>query len=153
MHSLRTGIILWHRTSDPGFISFNHHHLFMMTLGSLSSTGLKKLLGMMMQFPLWSGIGWHLWGFTENLHIKDPHWPSSDRYLTKIVDQLYCLVSSDHASSLVWTGDVQEALEIDDDEADSLFTFEVMKTNEQEDNVVPQQGFTVRVFLIILNNA
>ena len=73
--------------------------------------------------------------------------------MTKIVDQLYCLVSSDHASSLVWTGDVQEALEIDDDEADSLFTFEVMKTNEQEDNVVPQQGFTVRVFLIILNNA
>ena len=71
----------------------------------------------------------------------------SDRYLTKIVDQLYCLISSDHASSLIWAGDVQEELEVgeeDDDEVDRLFTFEVMKTNEQEENVLFRQGIAVR---------
>ena len=80
---------------------------------------------------------------------------SSDRYLTKIVDQLYCLISSDHASSLVWAGDVQEELEIDedDDQADRLFTFEVTKTNEQEENVVSRPGITVRRFSLALTNA
>jgi len=36
--------------------------------------------------------------------------------------------------------------EEEDDQADCLFTFEVTKTNEQEENVVPRQGFTVRGF-------
>ena len=76
--------------------------------------------------------------------------------MTKIVDQLHCLISSDHASSLVWAGDVQDALEIDvedDDQVDRLFTFEVMKTNEQEENVIPRQGITVRGFLYSLADA
>lgn len=63
------------------------------------------------------------------------------------MDQLYCLVSSDHASSLVWAGDIQEELEIDeedDDQVDRLFAFEVTKTNEQEENVVSRLGIDVR---------
>jgi len=47
----------------------------------------------------------------------------------------------------VWTGGAQEELEIDegdDDQVDCLFTFEVTKTNEQEENVVPRPGITVR---------
>jgi len=75
--------------------------------------------------------------------------------MTKIVDQLYCLVSSDHASSLVWAEDIQEELEIerDNEKSDRLFTFEVMKTNEQEENVVPRPGISVRVSLFMLANA
>ena len=56
----------------------------------------------------------------------------------------------------MWAGDVQEELEvdeIDDDQADCLFTFEVMKTNEQEENVVPRPGIDVRVPLFMLANA
>jgi len=51
---------------------------------------------------------------------------------------------------LEWAGDVQEELEIDGedgDQVDRLFTFEVTKTNEQEENVVPRPGITVRRFL------
>jgi hypothetical protein len=49
----------------------------------------------------------------------------------------------------VWAGDVQEELEIDeeeDDQVDRLFTFEVTKTNEQEENVTSRPGITVRRF-------
>jgi len=72
--------------------------------------------------------------------------------LTKIVDQLYCLISPDHTSSLVWTEDIQEELEIDEDDnqADRLFTFEVMKTNEQEEDVVSRPGIIVRELLSML---
>ena len=65
--------------------------------------------------------------------------------MTKIADQLYCLISSGHASSLAWAGDVPDELVTDeeDDQGDRLFTFEVMKTNEQEENVVPRPGITV----------
>jgi hypothetical protein len=47
---------------------------------------------------------------------------------------------------LVWAEDIQEELEVneeDDDQLDRLFTFEVMKTNEQEENVVSRPGVTV----------
>ena len=72
--------------------------------------------------------------------------------MTKIVDQLYCLISPDHASSLVWTEDIQEELEIDEDDnqADRLFTFEVTKTNEQEEDVVSRPGILVRELLSTL---
>ena len=53
----------------------------------------------------------------------------------------------------MWAGDVQEELQInegDDDEADRLFTFEVMKTNEQEESVVSRPGITVRRFSFML---
>lgn len=74
--------------------------------------------------------------------------------MTKIVDQLYCLISSDHASSLAWAGDVLDELEIDeDDQGDRLFSFEVTKTNEQEENVVPRPGITVSGWISICAGA
>jgi len=85
----------------------------------------------------------------KNLHIKDVHQASINRYLTKIVDQLYCLISPDHASSLVWAGNVQEELEIDDvddDHVGRMFTFEVTKTNEKKEDIVSRPGITVRSF-------
>jgi len=56
----------------------------------------------------------------------------------------------------VWAGDVQEELGIDegyDEKSDCLFTFEVIKTNEQEENVVPRQGISVRISLFMLADA
>jgi len=37
----------------------------------------------------------------------------------------------------------------DDEQLDCLFTFEVTKTNEQEENVVARQGISVSVFLFM----
>jgi len=53
-------------------------------------------------------------------------------------------------------GDVQEELEIDEedaDQADRLFTFEVTKTNEQEENVVSRPGIAVSPFSSVLADA
>ena len=69
------------------------------------------------------------------------------------MDQLHCFISFEHASSIVWAGDTQEELGIEeDDEVDRLFTFEVTKTSEQEENVVPRPGITVRELLSTLIN-
>jgi len=62
-----------------------------------------------------------------------------------MVDQLYCLISSDHASSLVWAGDV--------DRTGRLFTFGVTEINEQEENVVSRPGINVRRCLFVLVGA
>lgn len=84
---------------------------------------------------------------------KTPDWwyllISPDRYLTKIVDQLYCLISPNHASSLVWAESAHGELGFGgrgDNKPGRMFTFEVMKTNEQEESVVPRPGINVRVF-------
>lgn len=69
------------------------------------------------------------------------------------MDQLYCLASLEHASSIVWAGDVHEEPGIndeEDDQVDRLFTFEVTKTSEQEENVVSRPGINVRRLLSAL---
>jgi hypothetical protein len=70
------------------------------------------------------------------------------RYLTKLCDQLVCLLSSAHSEAIVW-GDGVDDLEdasIDsdsDDDSDRLYDYTVAKTNEQEEDVIARQGFTV----------
>jgi len=56
----------------------------------------------------------------------------------------------------VWAEDIQEKLEIykrGNEKSDCLFTFEVTKTNEQEENVVSWQGISVSVSLFMLADA
>ena len=67
------------------------------------------------------------------------------RYLTKLCDQLVCLLSTGHSQAIVW-GDRVDYAECDseNDESDGLFDFKLAKTNKQEENVVARQGFTVR---------
>lgn len=67
------------------------------------------------------------------------------RYLSKIADQTMCLVSQTHAKAIVWSDSSSEELmvEMDDDENDRLFTFEVAKTNEQEESVNFRSGIRV----------
>ncbi|KAG2136642.1 hypothetical protein DEU56DRAFT_356143 [Suillus clintonianus] len=60
-------------------------------------------------------------------------------------DQVMALVSPEHVRSIVWIGqeDDDTLMEIDQDryEPDRMFTFEVRKTNEQEEAVKPRPGF------------
>ncbi|KAK0467152.1 uncharacterized protein EV420DRAFT_1507486 [Desarmillaria tabescens] len=65
------------------------------------------------------------------------------RYLTKVCDQLLCMISSEQAALLVWKENSEDPFMDLDDDADRLFTFEVHKTNEQEENVTMRPGFKI----------
>ncbi|KAJ7464645.1 hypothetical protein FB451DRAFT_1370363 [Mycena latifolia] len=65
------------------------------------------------------------------------------RYLTKIADQVTCLISPEHARAIVWNPEAEELPMDLDEESDRLFTFEVAKTNEQDEGVSVRPGFTI----------
>jgi len=54
------------------------------------------------------------------------------RYLTKLCDQIICLLSSKHSQAIVWG-----------DDSGLLYDFVVVKTCDQEENVVARPGFTI----------
>ncbi|KAF8122279.1 hypothetical protein EV363DRAFT_1274846 [Boletus edulis] len=69
------------------------------------------------------------------------------RYLTKMCDQVVSLISHEHAAAIVWSEKDSEdkdeggKLDIDQDESDRMFSFEVARTNEQEESVTVRKGF------------
>ena len=69
------------------------------------------------------------------------------RYLTKICDQLVCLLSSTHSQAIVWDDEVDDSDDTSHNpenvDSDRLFDFRVTKKSEQEENVTARQGFTV----------
>ncbi|KAK7684549.1 hypothetical protein QCA50_012496 [Cerrena zonata] len=73
------------------------------------------------------------------------------RYLTKICTQVFALISDEDASMIVWREVIQqhnsedeaENIDLDIDDVDRFFSFKVIQTNEQEENVVVRPGFTV----------
>ena len=75
------------------------------------------------------------------------------RYLTKMCDQLVALLSADYSASIVWNDEDSDSITIDTDSDDSeserLFTFEVAKTNEQEETAVSRPGFQVRPVFVL----
>jgi len=75
------------------------------------------------------------------------------RYLTKLCDQLVCLISDEHSANLVWKDD--QLNQSDDDEEpesfeayDRLFTFSVEQTTEEQETAVAKKGFTVGIHMI-----
>jgi hypothetical protein len=53
-------------------------------------------------------------------------------------------MSAKQQQSIVWNDDSEtEAMDIDDEPSDRLFSFEVSKTNEQEEGVTVRPGFNV----------
>lgn len=72
-----------------------------------------------------------------------------DRYLTKMCDQVVALLSPDHSASIVWNDEDGESdtnsEDIDAGDSERLFTFEVAKTNEQEESAMSRPGFQVRL--------
>ncbi|KAH0827345.1 hypothetical protein J3R83DRAFT_3979 [Lanmaoa asiatica] len=79
------------------------------------------------------------------------------RYLTKMCDQVVSLISPEHAQTILWReGDEEEddnMLEVDHDESDRMFTFEVAQTNEQEESVTVREGFKATSRAIALPEA
>lgn len=66
------------------------------------------------------------------------------RYLSKICDQIVVMISPEHAQSIVWNIGEGLSVDNDDDESTRLVTFEVAKTNEQEEAIITRPGFQVR---------
>jgi len=63
-------------------------------------------------------------------------------------DQVVSLISPEHAQTILWSeedGDGEDDMpEINHDESDRMFTFEVAQTNEKEESVTVRKGFKVR---------
>jgi hypothetical protein len=62
-------------------------------------------------------------------------------------DQVIVLLSLEHTTSIVW-GDEDsntESMDVDTGNDDRLFTYEVVKWNEQEESAVSRPGFQVIV--------
>ncbi|KAH9039442.1 hypothetical protein EDB83DRAFT_2228401 [Lactarius deliciosus] len=83
------------------------------------------------------------------------------RYLSKLCDQLICLLSSEHSRAIAWGDDDDRAdRESDDDDSDGksidsektdsnrFFHFEVAKTKDQEENVVVREGFMTSPLIV-----
>lgn len=74
-----------------------------------------------------------------------------NRYLTKLCDQLVCLLSAEHSQAIVWGDEVDDpddaSADVVEDDSDRLFDFMVAKTNEQEENVTARLGFMVRCII------
>ena len=73
-----------------------------------------------------------------------------NRYLTKLCDQLVCLLSAEHSQAIVW-GDSDKVDDLDDlsldsenDDSELLIDFTVEKRDKQDESVMVRQGFTVR---------
>ncbi|TFY82538.1 hypothetical protein EWM64_g1473 [Hericium alpestre] len=65
------------------------------------------------------------------------------RYLTKLADQVIALISHDYAHSLVWGAkdNSRAIVDVKNRITDRLFTFEVAKTKEQDEDIKIRSGF------------
>ncbi|KAI9455069.1 hypothetical protein BJY52DRAFT_1122205 [Lactarius psammicola] len=77
------------------------------------------------------------------------------RYLSKLCDQLVCLLSSEHSRAIAWVAegndDDSDGASSDSGKSDSsrFFYFEVARTKDQEENVVVREGFMMSSPLIV----
>jgi hypothetical protein len=111
----------------------------------MSCTGLKIQPGMIRRCPASSAIDSELCSCGTTVPFAFvPDSPDPRRYLTKLCDQIVCLLSSEHSQAIVW-GDE------DDEDSDRLYDFVVAKTNDQEESVVARPGFTVHFFVKTLS--
>ncbi|KAK7025067.1 VWFA domain-containing protein [Favolaschia claudopus] len=75
------------------------------------------------------------------------------RYLTKMCDQVTCLISREHAQSIVWNDESEDAATNENNKKPSrLYKFTVEKTNEQEETVATRPGFEIELPAFVTAN-
>jgi hypothetical protein len=69
-------------------------------------------------------------------------------------DQVVVLLYPKYSASIVWDNDENGSKSVDiyTDNADRMFTFEVQKRNEQEENAVVHPGFQVSISFVMENS-
>lgn len=81
-----------------------------------------------------------------------PHLPIPSSYLTQLSDQIISPVSKEQAELFVWdsgshnpeaSAQEDDVYGDDDDDDERMFTFEVQKSEDQEENVTAKPGFKV----------
>lgn len=130
------------------FISLGHSAQ-QMTNNYLFCTGPKIPHGMILLLRLYNATVLLSSGELNITRLYgDDSWSAhfgGGRYLVKMCDQVTVLISPEHAEAMVWGDSDNNEDDSDlDDESDRLFTFEVAKTKEQEENVSMRPGFQVR---------
>lgn len=117
----------------------------------ISSTGQRTQLGMITQISRPSATESRLCGKRKSRRV----WERGDscamkRYLTQLTDQIVAVVSDEQAMSFVWDSGTRnaevptmQAEDSDDDDDSRMFTFEVSKSEEQEEDVTGVPGFKV----------
>ena len=77
--------------------------------------------------------------------LTGPH-----RYLTKLCDQIVCLMSSKHSQAIMWGDELEDRHDISTVSvgggSNRVYSFVVAKTNDKEEDVVARPGFTVFLF-------
>ena len=66
-------------------------------------------------------------------------------------DQVVSLISPEHAQTILWSeedSEDEDMHEVDYNESDRMFTFEVAQTNEQEETVAVRKGFKVSLSFV-----
>jgi hypothetical protein len=125
----------------------------------MSSTSRKIPLGMTVRFRLSSVTESHSCGTVKlSQPSSTPNRLDICRYLSKLCDQLICLLSSEHSRAISWgdendgaeregNGDDSDGASTDSEKGDfnRFYHFEVAKTKDQEENVVVREGFKVRL--------
>ena len=77
------------------------------------------------------------------------------RYLTKLCDQVRCLISDEDGRRIIWKHELGSGPDEQGEDGegamesfDRLFTFKVAVTSEEEETATISEGFTVRLHLI-----
>jgi len=106
---------------------------------------------MIQRLPQFDVIESHSCG--EQLHqsISFTSSTCTSRYLTKMCDQVVALLSPEDSKSIVWNDEDSDSdsVDVDTGNTDRLFTFEVTKTNEQEENAIASPGFQVPIPFVV----
>ncbi|KAI0247518.1 hypothetical protein BJV78DRAFT_1380231 [Lactifluus subvellereus] len=76
------------------------------------------------------------------------------RYLTKLCDQLVCLLSAEHSQAIAWDDEDKDDDHVsthseESDNVNWLHYVEVVKANDQEENVAARPGFTMSSRLLV----
>jgi hypothetical protein len=109
----------------------------------MSFSGPRKRHGKMMRPLLLSKTVLHSCGLCSLNPCISTSLKRFVSYLTKLCDQVLCLISQEHADKLVWKTYNDQGMADEDEDTERLFSFEVSKTNEQEESVNWHASFEV----------
>ena len=113
-------------------------------------TGLKIRRGMIRRLLPSGAIELRSCGISSYSLFVHPILTGPHRYLTKLCDQIVCLMSLEHSQAIMWGDEPEDHYDISTVSvgggSNRVYSFVVAKTNDKEEDVVARPGFTVFLF-------